>query len=157
MNSQLAEAHHVYRMTTDVRDLLLNTLSNEDLAFEIPGNPMLGLLLAEHAGVVRSYIESFKTYRQDWSAVATDASLAVSIDTLKAAFKALDDELADVLETISDEDFKTKQIDRGGYSFSPGAQLHTLREGLLIIMGKAMVYMRAMGKPVPQRFSDWIG
>lgn len=156
MNSQLAEVHHIYKLGAEVRDGLLDSLEDSDLGFEIPGNPIFGLLWAEHAAVERSYVDSFKTFQQDWS-LGVDASLGVSVERLKAEFKKLDAELVEALEAISDADVQTKLIDRGGWGLSVGAQVHTLREALIIVMGKATVYLRAMGKIVPQRVIDWVG
>lgn len=156
MQAQIAEAFHLYQLTAQIRDQLLTDLTDADLGFELPGNPMLGLLLAEHAAIERSYIESFKTYKQDWT-LETDVAVAVSVQRLKDTFAALDAELSAALEAITDEDFKTRQIDRGGYAFSSGAQLHTLREAMLIMMAKASVYLRAMGKLLNERFVAWIG
>jgi len=57
---------------------------------------------------------------------------------------------------LSEEEIKTRQIDRGGWSVTPLVQLQVYQEALLIFYGKASVYLKAMGKPRPQQWREWI-
>lgn len=157
MQGQLAEAHQIYVMAAEVRDELLAQLTDIDLAFRLKGNPALGELLSEYASVQRTYIDSFSTHLHDWGAVVTDAELAVSVERLRERFAQLDADLTTALGGLGDLDGPGPEIDRGGWQLSAGSQLHTLREALIITMGKGVVYLNALGKPIPRRVLDWVG
>ena len=171
MQARLAEAHEIYEMGAAVRDELLARLTDEDLAFRVHGNPSLGELLAEYASVQRTYIDSFTTLRHDWTAIDTEPDLSTSIERLRERFARLDDDLKATLDTLGtddddddegdghgqDRDAAAIVIDRGGWQISAGSQLHTLREALIITLGKAVVYLRAMDRQIPQRVLDWVG
>lgn len=79
-----------------------------------------------------------------------------SVDQLMAWYNALDAELEAAVAGLSEEDVKTRQIDRGGWSLPPTIQLEVYKEALLIFYGKASVYLKAMGKPRPQQWQEWI-
>jgi hypothetical protein len=164
MQARLAEAHEIYEMGAGVRDELLAELSDEDLAFRLHGNPSLGELLAEYASVQRTYIDSFTTLRHDWTAIATEDDLATSIERLRERFGRLDEDLRVTLDALGDsdgdgdgDDATGIVIDRGGWQLSAGSQLHTLREAMIITLGKAVVYLRAMDRQIPQQVLDWVG
>ncbi len=61
-----------------------------------------------------------------------------------------------MVEAFSDEDLK-KTIDRGGYPVPVDMQLDIYLQALLIYFGKAVVYFKAMGKPLSQQFKEYIG
>lgn len=137
---------------------LLNVLTDADLTFKLPGNPTLGELCVVMGEVERIYIDSFKTFKQDWAYKQSDASMSGSVEKLKAWFKAQQAELDTVLSGLSEEDVLTRTIDRG-HGFAPpvGAQVHIYREAILIFGGKVSVYLYAMGKTFPDQWKYWIG
>ena len=143
-------------LTTNLRTDIMNSLTDSDLAFQLPGNPTLGELCRTMGDVERSYINSFKTLKQVWDVRNTEPGLEGSVERLKAWYKALDDELVAVLTAIPDADFQTKMIDRG-WPIPLGGQFHTYREALLIFSARCSVYLRAMGKPLSKQVQDWIG
>jgi hypothetical protein len=157
MHDQIAQAYQIYGMAAGVRDQLLGQLSDADLAYRVHGNPTLGELFAEYAAVQRSYIESFGTRLHDWTGIREEPDLAASIGGLKERFADLDRQLESALEALGDGDGGNPLIDRGGWELSAGAQLHTLREAMIITMGKAVVYLRAMAHPIPELVIDWVG
>ena len=57
---------------------------------------------------------------------------------------------------LSDEDLK-KTIDRGSFSPTIDVQLQVYLQALLIFFGKATIFVKAMNKPLPQPFQEWIG
>jgi hypothetical protein len=155
MNPQELDILH---LTTALRTQMMDSLTDADLAFSFPNNPTLGELYRGMGDVERSYIDSFKTFKQAWDVRNTEPGLDLSVERLKAWYKALDEELDAVLKAIPDGDFQTKVVDRGGGFMMPlGAQFHTYREAILIFCGKCSVYLRAMGKPVSEQWRDWIG
>jgi len=103
-----------------------------------------------------SYIQSLKTFRQDWSYHNGEAGLESSVARLKAWFQTLDDELKATVDAFSDEDLQ-KTIDRGGFSTPVELQLDVYLQALLIFLGKATVYFKAMNKALPQNFQEYIG
>ncbi len=152
------DAHelNILHETTALRTAMMETLTDADLAFKFPNNPTLGELCVYMGDVERSYIDSFKTGKQVWDKRNTDSGLSGSVEKLKAWYKALDDEFDAVLNTISDEDFLSKSIDRG-WPVPFRTQFHIYREAVLIWCGKCDVYLRAMGKPLGEQWRGWIG
>jgi hypothetical protein len=105
-----------------------------------------------------AYIQSFKTFALDFSYRNTTAGLADSVRQLTAWFAALDQDLRATIEGLSEDDITNRLIDRGGdFQLPPQIQLDVYKEALLIFYGKVSVYLRAMGKSLPQQWQDWLG
>lgn len=157
MNSIMAEYYPTFRMYQALRSQLMDMLTDDDLRFGVGGeNPALGALCKEVGEVEHAYVESFKAFRIDFSYRNPEPGLAESVDQLMAWYNALDAELEAAVAGLSEEDVKTRQIDRGGWSLPPTIQLEVYKEALLIFYGKASVYLKAMGKPRPQQWQEWI-
>jgi hypothetical protein len=93
---------------------LLQTLTDSDLAYTLPGdNPTLGALCREFGDVEYSYIQSFKTFKHDWSYRSTEPALATSVAHLRAWYTTLDTEFETVVRGFSEADLHHTQIDRG--------------------------------------------
>ena len=76
--------------THGMRTQLLDTLSDTDLAFSPGGQNMtLGALCREMGEVEHAYIQSLKTFKQDWSYRNSEAGLDSSVARLKAWFHTL--------------------------------------------------------------------
>jgi hypothetical protein len=106
--------------------------------------------------IEHSYIQTLRTLRQDWSYRNTDADLVSNVARLKAWFQALDDEMEAAIAALSDEDAQ-KAVDRGGYAATIEFQLDAYLQAVLIFLGKATIYLKAMNKPLPQPIQDYIG
>ncbi|MDE2820657.1 MAG: DinB family protein [Chloroflexota bacterium] len=158
MNAQIQQFWDLNRMYTPLRDQLLEALSDDDLGFTPGGgSPTLGELCRELGETEYAYVQSFKTFKIDFSYRTNDDSYLGSVAKLSAWYRQLDEELEAALEGITDEDVATKQMDRDGYEVPIHISLDILREALLIFYGKVSVYVKAMGKPLPQQWQDWIG
>lgn len=142
--------------TQNIRRELLDALTDAELSFKLPGNPTLGELFVVMGQVQESYISSYKTFKQDWNFKPVAPELAGSVEKLKAWFAQLDADLDAAISALSDDDVEKRMIDRG-FPIPPRVQLHVYREGVLIYGGKAVVYFRAMGKPLPKQVGEWIG
>ncbi|MBZ0301464.1 MAG: hypothetical protein K8J31_17075 [Anaerolineae bacterium] len=155
MNSIVQQQFGVLKQTMVLRDQLMDVLTAQDLAYKLPGNMTLGELCREMGEVEQSYIDSFKTFRQDWSYRYPEPGIASDLGKLKVWFQSLDAALLNVLEALSEDDIQHKTIDRG---FQPSltTQLHIYREGLLIFYGKASIYIKALEKPLPGDWPNWI-
>ena len=68
----------------------------------------------------------------------------------------MDADLKTTIAALTDEQIKTGII-RRGFDIRPKDQLSTYIEALLIFYGKASIYLRALGKPLPEKWPDWIG
>lgn len=156
MNRFVEEHGSVYRETQVMREQLLDILTDADLAYTPGGaNPTLGALCKEMGDVEYSYLQSFKTLKQDWSYRHPDAALATRVSSLRGWYQQLDHELQDLMEGFSDADLTTV-IDRG-FPATFGTQLHIYREALLIFYAKVAVYLKGMNKPLPEQWKWWIG
>lgn len=140
-----------------MRTGLLDILSDADLAFSPGGQNMtLGALCREMGEIEHSYTESLKTFKQDWSFHNQEAGLDGSVARLKTWFQGLDDELKATASALSDEDLK-KTVNRNGFEMPVDLQLNVYLQALLIFLGKATIFLKAMNKPLPENFQEYIG
>jgi hypothetical protein len=145
-----------------LRDQLMDVLSDADLAFDLGGGTLtLGALCRQIGEVEQAYIESFRTFRRDFSYRYPEPAIEQDRGALIAWFRRLDDDLLTALEGLSAEDVSERRIE--GADFDPGAfaplptvQLDIYREALLIFYGKASVYLRALGITLPGDWPAWI-
>jgi hypothetical protein len=157
MNRFMQEKWSFFTGTFEMRVELLDSLSDSDLSFNPGGlNMTLGELCRESGEIDPSYIQSLKTFKQDWAYRNTEAGLATSVSQLKAWYQALEKDLEVTLSALSDEDFKSKTIDRG-FETPLDFQLEIYLQALLIFLSKATIYLKAMNRPLNQKFQDWIG
>ena len=139
-----------------MRSQLLNILSDADLAFSPGGQTMtLGALCRQMGETEHAYIQSLKTLKQEWSYHHPEADVASHVAQLKAWFQTLDDEMQATITTFWDED-GNKTIDRGG-PVTVEFQLDVYLQAVLIFLGKATIYLRAMNKQLPPYFQEYIG
>jgi hypothetical protein len=157
MNSIMTDYYPTFRMYQALRTQLLELLSDDDLNYSVGGdNPTLGALCVESGEVQHAYIQSFMNWRMDLSYRNNEPGLAGSVSQLAGWYKILDAELEAVISHLSEEDIKTRQIDRGDWSTTPLIQLEVYKEALLIFYGKVSVYLKAMRKPRPKQWREWI-
>jgi hypothetical protein len=121
----------------------------------------LGVLCRDMGDVERAYIDSFRTFRQDFEYHHPDPRMETSVESLTAWYAELDAELAAHLDALTDEDVLTRPISRSDLDpaeWAPLAREHLddYREALLIFYGKASVYLRAVERPLPGHWSNWI-
>ena len=158
MNVIVKEYYPIFQMYQALRNQLMELLSDEDLAFTPGGeNPALGALCREMGEVQHAYIESFKTFQQDFSYRNEEPGLEGSVARLSAWFGDLDAQLKAAIEALSEEEVQERLIDRGGgFQVPPRIQIEVYKEALLIFYGKASVYLKAMTRPRPEQWQDWI-
>ncbi|HLU09613.1 MAG TPA: hypothetical protein VK003_08095 [Oceanobacillus sp.] len=156
MNRYMQEKWSWIEGSHDMRTALLDTLTDSDLAFSLGGETMtLGALCREMGEIQHSYIQSLKTFKQDWNYRNTEPGLDGSVSRLKAWFETLDGEMKAIVSAFSDEDLK-KMVDRSGFEMPVDMQLDVYLQALLIFFGKASIYLKAMSKPLPQAIKDYI-
>lgn len=157
MNSLITQYYPTFRLYQALRGQLLELLSDDDLRFTPGGeNPLLGALCVEIGEVQHAYIQSFRTFQIDFRYRCPEPAMAGSVSRLAVWYTELDADLESAVSALSEEDIQTRQIDRGGWSTTPLIQLEVYKEALLIFYGKASVYLKAMGKPRPQQWREWI-
>lgn len=157
MNRYMQEKWPWIEGTHGMRSQLIDILSDADLAFSPGGqNRTLGALLREVGEIEYSYVQSLKTFKQDWSYHNTEADLESNVTRLKAWYQTLDDEMKATVSALSDENL-TKPVDRGGFSMPVELQLYVYLQALLIFFGKATIYLKAMNKSLPQHIQEYIG
>jgi hypothetical protein len=158
MNSLMRDYYPIFEMYQAMRNQLIEILNDDDLAFQPGGeNDTLGALCLEIGETEKSYIQSFKTFTQDFSYRQEEPGLARSVGQLTAWFGELDQELKSTLEALSEKDLQNHVVDRGGgFELPLHIQLDVYKEALLIFYGKVSVYLKAMGKERPQQWREWI-
>jgi uncharacterized damage-inducible protein DinB len=144
--------------TQKARNQMIAALSDADLAFTPGGLAMtLGALCREMGDVEYSYIQSLKTFTQDWSYHNAEADLESSVSKLIAWYETLDGEMEAAIAALPDEDAE-KIVNRGpGFEVPVAMQLDIYLQALLIFFGKATIYLRAMGKPLSEDILGFIG
>lgn len=146
-----------------LRDQLMEILEDEDLGIRLGGETAsLGALCREIGEIEHTYVQSFRTFRQDFSYRNPDPELERSVAALESWFAELDREMMAAVEALSEDDIANRRIIRSDFDqeyFSPlpKAQVDVYREALLIFYGKVTVYLRAMERPLPGQWADWIG
>ena len=158
MNSLIEKYYPTFELYQSLRAQLMQILTDEDLMFEPGGeNITLGALCRQIGETEHSYIQSFRTYTQEFDYRNDQPGLAESAERLVAWYVVLDTELKGVISALSEDDLANRKIDRGGgFIISPAIQLEIYKEALLIFYGKADVYLKAMGKPRPEQWTVWI-
>ncbi len=159
MNSVMRDYYPIFAMYQALRAQLMELLTDEDLQYRAGGaNPTLGALCREIGETEHAYIESFRTFRHDYSYRHPEPAMEGSVQALSSWFARLDDQLKEAVEGLSDDDLEHRVIDRGGdFRLPPRVQLEVYKEALLIFYGKTDVYLKAMGKTLPAQWQEWIG
>ena len=140
-----------------MRSQLFNILSDADLAFSPGGwNMTFGALCREMGETEHSYMQSLKTLKQEWSYRFPEAEVVNQVAQLQAWFHTLDDEMQAAIAAFRNEDGE-KTIDRSGGAVTVEFQLDVYLQAELIFLGKATIYLRAMNKPLPPFFQEYIG
>ncbi|GAC1582499.1 MAG: hypothetical protein NVS4B1_20330 [Ktedonobacteraceae bacterium] len=156
MNKLMQEKWPWIEGSHSMRTQLLGLISDSDLTFSPGGqNIPLGVLCREMGDTEHAYIQSLKTFTQDWSYHNTEAGLESSVIQLKSWYQTLDEELQATVAAFSDGD-ATKTIDRGGYPTPIGLQLDVYLQALLIFFGKMTIYLKAMNKALPKEVQEYI-
>ena len=155
MSSFMQEKWSMYEATHGMRDEVLDTLTDADLAFNPGGaNMTFGALWREMGEVEYAYVQSLKNFVQDFSYKNSEVGNAVA--GLKAWLQSLDAEMKAALEGYSEDDWN-KQIKRdSGYETPVEFQMEIYLQALLIFFGKVSVYLKAMNKPLTQAMKDWV-
>jgi hypothetical protein len=157
MNSVLEQHGDNLRELHQLQTDLINSLTDADLQLALPGdNPTLGEALCELGDWQHRYIESFKSFRQDYALQGTPPEAATSGAALKTWFAELQAGLVEAVGALSEADLQ-KPVDRGGFAPPAGVQFHIYREMLLIEYGRLDVYVKALGKTVSEQWRMWIG
>ena len=141
-----------------MREGLLEQLTDADLAFS-PGadNMPFGELFRQMGEVEYSYLQGLKTFVQHWDFHNTEAGLETSVSRLRAWFDELDGELHAVVSAFTDDDLaRTVERRESGFQMPVEMVLDVYVQALLIFFGKATVYLKAMGKPLPPAVAEWI-
>ncbi len=158
MNSIMREYWPIFELYQAIRGQILSVLTDDDLRFSPGGSNLpLGVLCREIGETEHAYIESFKTLTCDFSYRQPEPDPANTVAGLSAWYAELDQQLKAVVEGLSDGQLKNQRIVRGPtFSVSPRIQLNIYQEALLIFYGKASVYLKALGKPLPEQMQAWI-
>jgi hypothetical protein len=154
-NSLMEQYGELLKDTQDFRPLLLSLLEDSDLAFALPGNMTLGELCREMGETEVGYVKSFSTFKHEWGYKHADPAVTTSLAALQAWYDALDTDLQAALDALTEDDIATKRV-RGDWA-SMEKELQLYREALLMFYAKAGIYLRALGKNLPEIWIDWMG
>ena len=157
MNRYVDEKWSWIEGSHELRDEILGVLSDKDLAFSPGGDNLpLGELFRQMGEVEHSYLQGLKTFTQDWEYHNTDAGLESSLGQLTAWLHELDAELNTVASAFADDDLAKTVKRASGYEMPVYMSLDVYTQAILIFLGKAVVYLKAMKKPLPESVKDWI-
>lgn len=157
MNRYAQEKWSWIEGTHGMRIQLLDALHDEQLSFNPGGENMtLGALCRESGDVEYAYIQSLKTFKQDWSYHNEASGIQSSVAQLKAWYQQMDEEMKNIVAEFTDDDL-AKTVDRGGYAAPVDMQLDIYLQALLIFFGKASVYCKALNVEMTPTFKEYIG
>ena len=150
---------HEYQV---LRNELMETLGDADLSYRLGGETArLGVICREIGGIEHAYVESFRTFRQDFSYRNSDPELEHSIAALNAWLAELDRELMASVEALSEADMSPPHHPwrlRRGLLLTPSEDAaRCLSRGAAHFLRQGRVYLRALGRPLPGHWRDWIG
>ncbi len=157
MNTILTNQYPLFAHYQALRSQMLDLLTDDDLAFALPGNPTLGELCREIGETEHCYVESFRVFTLSFDFRVDDPDMTRDLARLSDWYTQLDAELHAAVAALSDEECEGRLIDRGGWKVSPRIQLEIYKEALLIFYGKASVYLKSLDKPRPEQWREWIG
>jgi uncharacterized damage-inducible protein DinB len=158
MNSLMTESYPILEMYQALRTQLMEVLTDDDLSYTPGGaNPTLGALCREMGEVEHAYVESFKTFKMDFSYQNPEPGLEQSVSRLAAWYAELDPALKAAVEALLEEAIQERTVDRGEFKPPLRTQLFVYQEALLIFYGKVMVYLRGKGIAIPPQWAEWIG
>ncbi|MCU0476910.1 MAG: hypothetical protein MUC99_12530 [Anaerolineae bacterium] len=146
----IAEAFH------DMRAKLVGSLTEADLVYALPNNPTLGEQLADFLGIEAFYAQSFASLEQDWKAYQRPAALQTPADYL-TAFDGSFAKLKTALSAYRPDQGQAVTVKRGDWEPTLVQQFDTYAQAVLIVFGKLDIYIKALGKPLPERWADWVG
>ena len=159
MNSIMKEHYGILEMYQALRNQLMDILDDADLTHQPgPNTMMLGELCKEIGETQYAYIQSFKTFQMDFAFSTKEADIATRVAKLKAWYADLDAELQETISNLSQEDVDTTVVVRGpDFKLPIQINLMVYQEALLIFYGKVSIYLRTLGKEMPQQWQEWIG
>jgi hypothetical protein len=146
-----------------LRNELMELLTDDDLAFRpAVGTFSLGELCREIGDIEHSYAEALRSFEQDFDWRHPDPKVERSVGALTAWYAELDRDLMAAIQGLTEDDIAHRRIQRHDFDvegFAPLAaqELDIYREALLIFYSKVSIYLRAMGRDLPQRWAHWIG
>ena len=158
MNSYMENKWSWIEGTNGMRNGLVSTLTDADLAFSPGGQTMtLGELCREIGDIEHAYVQSLKTFTQDFSYRNTEAGIETSVAKLVAWYQKLDEDLKATASAFSEDNLK-KMIDRSsGFQVPVETQLDIYLQALLIFFGKITIYLKIMNKSVDKTIQEYIG
>lgn len=159
MNQFVKEHFEVWLATQALFAQLMDALADDDLAYSPGGDaPTLGELIKEQGEVEYAYLDSFKTLKQDFGYRNDTPGLATSTAQLRGWIESVRADLNATMQAFTDDDLFGKVVERGG-GFTPpvAVQGHIYRESLLIFYAKASIYLKVLGKSMPDQWVTWIG
>ena len=109
-----SEQYGLFRLYQQLREELLATLTDADLAFTPGGDNLpLGRLCVEIGETERSYVDSFVHFSQNFDYRHADRAIESSVAGLRAWYEQLDAELYAAVAALSDDDVAQRHIARG--------------------------------------------
>lgn len=140
-----------------MRNGLLEDLTEEDLAFNPGGgNLPLGEMFREIGEAEQAYINSLQSFEINFSYRYPDPSIANRIDELITWFQELDETFKTSLQELPDSKSDTPVLRPAGNSNPLSAHIEIYIQAMMIFFGKAIVYYRAMDKPLPPNIDRYI-
>jgi hypothetical protein len=155
-NSLIVDKFPIFEIYQSMRPLLFTVIEDADLAYTPANCPSLGELAVQIGEWQQSYVDSFRTFKQDFEYRNPDPELRASKAKLLAWYAELDAELKKAIEALSEEQIQNQKVDKGGWEASLTWNLEIYKECLIIFYSKAWVYLKQMGKELPPYIVTWI-
>ena len=156
MHEIMEKEFAILKLYLPMRGQILDTLNDKDLAFKAKVLPSVGDTCIQIGEWQQSYIEGFKTFKQDFNYHNTDLKREISVEKLRSWYQQMDHEMENTIEAMREEDIENKGIERGGWEASVEWNLRIWQECLIIFFTKMMVNFKLMGRELPDGLAKWI-
>ena len=158
MNSYMDSKWSWIEGTHGMRNGLVKTLTDADLTFCPGGQTMtLGALCREIGGIEYAYLQSLKTFTQDFNYRNPEPGIELSVGKLMAWFEQLDADLKATVAAFTEDELKKVITRSGGFQVPVDMQLDIYLQALLIFFGKVTIYLKIMNKPLDKTILEYIG
>jgi len=140
-----------------MRDGVLERLDGGDLAFAPGGdNVSLGRLLHDLLALEQSYADSLRGGAQQWPAGEPTDGAPLTMTEVRERFAALDVEMESAVTAASAS--AAEAVTRpDGTVRTPDQQIEIYTQAMFIFLGKAVVYLHALGRTLPPSVAHYIG
>jgi hypothetical protein len=138
-----------------IRNGVVDSLTDSDLTFSPGGSaPSLGDLFIEGLLLEQSYSDSLLDLQQTWPEPPLPP--ATSLEDLGTRLAEADRSMESVFDDFKSDDWEVSVVRPDGTERTRSEQVEIYSQAMLILLGKSVVYLRAMDRALPDALATYI-